>query len=82
MSAQISRDEWLKALGEAGIHDDVDDQDALTILEFAAMFGIDRQAAECRLKKLVKVGKATRTTKRGHRADGRTFSFVAFRLVQ
>ena len=79
MSTAISRDEWLAALNEAGISD-VDDQDALTVDEFGAMFGIDRQTADRRLKKLEAAGKAVKTRKRCA-PHGRLIWYVAYKLV-
>lgn len=78
----ISRDEWLKALTDAGLHE-TDDQEAVTVPEFAAMFGLDRQTADRRLKRLEAIGKATRVRKRAPAAgrDGRMCWYVAFRLV-
>jgi hypothetical protein len=80
MSSGISRDEWLSALQSAGI-DDRDDQDAMTPMELGEILGIDRQAAVRRLKKMVKMGKATPTRKRVHDAGGRMQSHTAYRLV-
>jgi hypothetical protein len=60
MSAGISRDEWLKALGETI---ERPDPNAMTTMEFAAMLGIGRTAARAKLTKLVAAGKARPTTK-------------------
>jgi DNA-binding Lrp family transcriptional regulator len=57
MSAPISRDEWLAALGDAiqvNPH-------AVTCLELAAKYGFSRKAMGERLKKLVDAGRARRT---------------------
>jgi len=65
----ITRDEWLKALGD--LAPKPADPDAVTVREFATMLGIGRQAAEARLRALVAAGKATRTTKMvPRRSDG------------
>lgn len=72
----ITRDEWLKALEEAGVNALSDDQGALTVAEFAAMFGICRTAAVRRLEHLCAAGKATRTQKR----VAKTYA-VAYRLT-
>lgn len=80
MSASISRDEWLKALHDAGYRDDEDDPNAVTVAEFAAMFGLTRTVAERRLKALEERGTATRTAKRGAGKDGRIMRLLAYRL--
>jgi hypothetical protein len=77
----INRDEWLRALADAGYDDKTDDQGAVTVAEFAEMFGLQRNAAERRLLRLEALGKATRTRKIGPRADGKRLSMVAFRLA-
>lgn len=80
MSVTISRDEWLKALSEIG-HSEEDDQEALTIEEFGAMFSMPRETAERRLKQLAAAGKATRTKKVGRSNDGRQVRYIAYRLA-
>lgn len=64
----ITRDEWLAALGDA-VKDDVD---AFTITELRALY--DKPPAHRTLYRyvmdLVHAGKATRTWKRCHVADG------------
>lgn len=80
MSLTITRDEWLKALEDVGVSDE-DDQGALTVAEFMEMFGVPRFTAERRLRHLAATGKATRTRKRGRTPDGRSFSFIAYRLA-
>lgn len=82
MGAAINRDEWLKALTDAGCHSDEDDQQALTIREFATMFGMGRMAAEIRLKRLVDAGKATETKKWAATPDGRRRHLKAYRLIE
>lgn len=80
MSAQITRDEWLTALHEAGI-DAEDDPSALTIMEFGAMFGLRRAASSSRLEKLAESGRAIKTRKRIVRPDGQSLWAVAYRLM-
>ena len=80
MGVTINRDEWLRALAEAGYPQE-DDQSALTAAEFASMFNIPRQTANDRLGKLIRCGKAVRTTKSGLATDGRRIMFVAYRLT-
>lgn len=77
----ITRDDWLRALDEAGCAT-VDDQGAMTAQEFAEMIGVDRQAAGRRLRMLEKAGKATRTTKRAKASDGRYYISPAYKLVE
>lgn len=80
----IARDAWLKALEEAGQPTE-DDQEAVTIREFAEMFQLRREAATRRLEALVAAGKATRTTKASAVLDGagrtRTYRVAAYRLT-
>ena len=80
MSTAISRDEWLSALTEAGLNDQ-HDPDAVTVMEFAEMFGLDRQTADRRLKKLEALGKATKAKKRRAGPDGRMLWYVAYKLA-
>lgn len=81
MTSGISRDDWLKALEEAGCHDSEDDQQAVTIEEFAEMFQLSRATAERRLRHLDVKGLAMRTRKRAPAMDGRVVQYVAYRLV-
>jgi hypothetical protein len=76
----INRDEWLKALGEAGVSF-TDDQAALTLMEFAAMIGVPRTTAQYQLTKLVTAGKAVLTQKRGPNTAGRVITQRAYRLL-
>lgn len=76
----ISRDLWMKALDEAGLPVESDD-DSVTAAEFADMMGIDRQAATRRLKTLEKQGKATRTKKRAVDSQGRHVFWNGWKLV-
>jgi DNA-binding Lrp family transcriptional regulator len=56
----ISRDEWLAALGDAAAPCD---PDALTTVEIAEQFGISTTIALRRVQALVSEGKAKRTHK-------------------
>jgi hypothetical protein len=76
----ISRDEWLKALSDAGAGIQ-DDPSAITIAEFAQMFGLNWQAASRRLRLLVSKGQAIETRKVGTGRDGRRCDLIAFRLI-
>ena len=78
-SSGITRDEWLNALREAGLHDE-DDPGALTVMEFAALMGYKRTAAHRRLLLLVQAGKAKQTTKRMSDGQGRRLIVTAYRL--
>lgn len=78
----ITRDEWLRALTEAGVASpDVDDQDAVTIIEFQEMFGLPRNTAAFKLRALVTAGKATETRKVVLNSYGRRQSLKAWRLT-
>lgn len=78
----ITKDEWLKALEEAGQRDLTEnDPSSLTAAEFAVMIGVTRNTAARRLQLLETAGKVTRTTKVCRGSDGRTFRTVAFRLL-
>ena len=82
MNSGISRDDWLKALAESSQLDLTEnDPGALTVTEFAAMFGVTRNTAAKRLSLLETAGRATRTTKVGHGSDGRIFRTIAYRLT-
>jgi hypothetical protein len=79
MGDNISRDEWLAALG-----DTVKplNPDALTVTEMADLFGCGRQATYSRLKKLVREGAVTRTYKRTLDCDGRSCVRPAYLLLK
>lgn len=80
----IARDEWLKALESAGSQFSDDDQCAVTVPEFAAMYTppLNKTTATRTLQHLVSVGKAKRTRKRSSAtADGRVMMMVAYRLL-
>jgi predicted ArsR family transcriptional regulator len=76
----ISRDVWLKALADVGVNDGIDDQEAVTISEFAALIGISREPAERRLEKLAAAGAAVKTRKWSVGRDGRRVHMWAYRL--
>ena len=80
MSSGINRDDWLRALDEAGLSL-ADDQGAVTIHEFAEMFGnLHHQTAWRRLEGLVSAGKAVKTRKFVTARDGRRLNAVAYKL--
>lgn len=78
MSTGISRDEWLKALGDAV---KVADPDAFTINELCEMFGIGRQATYLRVKKLVEEKRAVATYKAVQTGSG-IKRISAYKLVK
>lgn len=79
----ISRDEWLKALTEAGMaNPDEHDDSAVTIREFAQMMGLAEFTAATHLRNLEAAGKATRTRKRLVNSYGRTVAYIAYRLIK
>ena len=80
MSTAINRDDWLRALTEAGLTHD-GDQDAITATEFGAMFNLKRAAARYKLAQLVEAGKAVPTRKRVADAAGRIVVVPAYRLT-
>ena len=81
MSVTINRDEWLKALTDAGVTME-NDPDALTVAEFQEMFGLTRSTSERHLRKLVAEGKAIETKKLMRTANNRrTVAHIAFRLL-
>lgn len=75
-SSGISRDDWLKALSEAGLVD-ADDPDAVTASEFAEMFGTTHQSARRVLKALVAQGAAMLSKRK---VPGRAV-VTAYRLI-
>ena len=80
-NAGPTRDDWLRALGDAGLHAGTDDPTALTVPEFAKMMDLPRHTAARHLDKLEKVGKAIRTRKWAHASDGTRRSYLAFKLT-
>ena len=79
MSLQISRDEWLKAVGDAV---QPCDPTAVTVMELAAMLGVDRQMAYRQIKRLVSEGKAAGVSKMHTNAQGVTRRVAAYRLIK
>jgi DNA-binding IclR family transcriptional regulator len=75
----INRDDWLEALGHSIAPPD---PDAVTVAEFAAMFGLALATASRRLKALVAEGKAQQTYKIVPRMGGVGYRSPAFRLVK
>lgn len=77
----ITRDDWLRAVAEIGELED--DQEALSIQEYADLMGTDYINATRQLNRLAKAGKAEKTRKNGRSpVDGRAVRFVAYRLVR
>ena len=81
MSAGISRDEWLKALHDAGVQAAEDDQSALTVYEFAAMMSVPLGTAAGQLRKLVALGRAKATSKWGVSSAGRRIQYRCYKLL-
>jgi predicted transcriptional regulator len=79
MSASISRDEWLKAVGDAV---QPCDPDAITVLELAEMLKVDRQLAYRQIRRLVNEGKAIPAYKTTTTAQGVTRRVTAYKLVK
>lgn len=75
----ISRDEWLKALGDAGLNPP-SDEEAMTVHEFMELFNLTRYTADRRLQALARAGRATRTHKYSAAPDGRMRHHIAYRL--
>lgn len=75
----ITRDEWLKAMGEAAAPAD---PDALSTAEIAKMFGIPITAASRRLRELVADGKAVRSVKLTAMVNGHSKRVPAYKLVK
>lgn len=78
-SSGINRDEWLKALNDAGLMEQ-GDPNALTVTEFAAMFDLKPTSAKRRLAILVESGRAKQTRKRIQDSSGRMVVVNAYRL--
>lgn len=75
----ITRDDWLKALGDAVTPVE---PDALTVRELSEMFGVPRKTMEERLRKMVESGKARRTLKYVRNAVGHPRRVSAYVLIQ
>lgn len=78
-----TRDDWLKAVAEAGLPERTNDPDALTAPEFADLFDppLHVQTARRRLEAMVKAGLARRTQKQTAGSDGRRLAVTAYTLV-
>lgn len=78
----ITRDDWLRALDAVGCSV-VNDPDALTCLEFCAMFTppLDRNTGTRRLQKMVTAGLAIKTRKTVADTSGRMVNTTAYKLV-
>ena len=81
VNSGLTRDDWMKAMEDAGVDTGVGDPLAITTNEFAAMFKLSRAQAERRLRKLEEAGRAKRTRKLAPGGDGRLCWSVAFRLI-
>lgn len=79
MSAEITRGEWLKALGDSVAPAD---PEALTTRELAQMFGVSPSSIKERLRQLLDEHKATRTFKRVTDGAGRAQRVPAYKLVK
>lgn len=79
MSASISRDEWLAALGDAA---QPCDPNALTVREAMTMFDMSAAAAARKLAQLVVEGRAVQTYKRVAGPSGISKRVPAYRLVK
>ena len=72
-------DEWMAAM-KAAIEAPIPESDALTVLEFGALVGIERSHASKRLKAMVAQGTAEYVKKQIRRADGGVIWVPAYRL--
>lgn len=79
MSAAITRDEWLSALGASVAPVD---PDAKTLEEIAAEFRVSRHTAYRRMRQLVAEGRAVETTKMLTLKTGGARRVPAYRLVK
>lgn len=75
----ISRDEWLKALGDAI---KPLDPDALSLAELAGVLGVDRQMAYRHMRKLLRDGKAIAVQKMSVNSQGESRRVPAYKLVK
>lgn len=75
----ITRDEWLKALGDAV---QPVDPDALTIREIQQQFNITKHKAEDKMRALVAAGAAVRVVKLVQRSNGAPYRAPAYKLVK
>lgn len=77
----ISREAWLQALEDARRPIDNPDSDALTKVELAKLFGLERSSTHRWIILMEKRGLITRTTKYAQRSDGRYYRTPAYRLA-
>lgn len=77
----ITKDDWLRALNEAN-ESVADDPEAITIGEFAQMFGLRFHVASYRLRNMLLKGRAVRTSKRGYDGAGRYKTLTAYKLTE
>lgn len=80
MTGGITRDDWLKAMEDAGLVQETD-QEALTVSEFAEMFELPDSTARARLDRLVEAGRAKETRKQVEDSQRRRTIVAAYRLV-
>jgi len=78
MSAPITRDEWLKAVGAAVMPCD---PDAITVKELAETLGVSDTIAYRHIKRLIGEGKAIAVRKRVPNAQGHPRTVSAYKLV-
>ena len=79
----ITRDDWLSAIREATEPlPSADDDESVTIADFATLLGVQRCQAGKRMRMLVHAGKATLTRKSIRRVDGGVIWVPAYRLVK
>lgn len=74
----LTRDAWLKALGEAA---QPTDPDALTAQEIAAMLGMHHKVVGVYIRRLIAEGRAQQTCKMIQTTAGYTRRVPAYRLL-
>lgn len=79
MSTDISRDAWLAALHGAA---DAGDPESMTSGELGDLLGVTRRTALEHARRLIKAGKAERTTKRIRRGNGYLQVVTSYRLLR
>lgn len=77
-SKGITREEWLKALGEAEVPED---PSAFTISELEKLLGCSTSSTKRRVRKLLNERKATVAWKRVATNDGRFMKVPAYKLL-
>lgn len=78
----IRREDWLKAVDEAGIKRHEVTDDAITLVEFAALIGVKRPQASNRMRELIALGKAREVRRMQLRASGGYYPVPAYVLVE